>query len=616
MTHRRHRRAATVVTALLAALAALAGCAPAPEQPPDPVAPGAEEAQAAVEGDISLDLPPSPLRGAFNGIEEALADFQWMRASVALDAIDPAGLSAEDAAYHRYLQARVSWVRGDRAGALALLNSARRATISDALRYRIATFGHFMLALSGNPVAAAREAASVLSWAPRERRDVWRRSTWLDLQRASTGQLQAALAEAAEPDWIGWLQLALDSRDAQRPLADVVRQWRARYPEHPAANPLPGGIGLELQATASRRTVALLLPLSGRLGAAGRAVLDGYLAAHYLAANSFATNPSAADQAAAGALPARQLLVLDTDAFADAASAYDSAVARGAEIVIGPLSKEAVTDLATRPARPVPVIALNRIDSTLPATGSPLVQLSLAPEDEAQRIAELAFGSGARRAMIIGPGGAWGEKVDRALRARWAELGGAVVSAATYSDPENYSASVKDALGLSESERRARRIRDMLATNIEFTARRRGDPDVVFLLSREGSEARSLKPLLAFHYAGNIPVYALSSVYNGVPDERNRDLNGINLVETPWLLGASPALRVAIAAADNGGGSYTRLNALGADAFLLQAHFTRLQAGADALLRGNTGLLSMDPQLRMRRELTLATFDAGEIRAQ
>jgi outer membrane PBP1 activator LpoA protein len=73
---------------------------------------------------------------------------------------------------------------------------------------------------------------------------------------------------------------------------------------------------------------------------------------------------------------------------------------------------------------------------------------------------------------------------------------------------------------------------------------------------------------------------------------------------------------VAIAAGDTDSDNYTRLNALGADAFLLQSRFRQLQAGADALLRGDTGLLSMDPQLRIHRELSLATFDGGDLTAQ
>jgi outer membrane PBP1 activator LpoA protein len=155
----------------------------------------------------------------------------------------------------------------------------------------------------------------------------------------------------------------------------------------------------------------------------------------------------------------------------------------------------------------------------------------------------------------------------------------------------------------------------MLATNIEFTPRRRKDPDVIFLLSQNGGEARSIKPLLAFHHAGRVPVYSLPSINNGVTDARNRDLNGIYLVEIPWLLGGNPSLRVAIAAGNTGSDQYARLNALGADAYLLQSNFYRLQSGPDALILGSTGLLSLDPDLKIRRALSRARFDGGTAQA-
>jgi outer membrane PBP1 activator LpoA protein len=195
-------------------------------------------------------------------------------------------------------------------------------------------------------------------------------------------------------------------------------------------------------------------------------------------------------------------------------------------------------------------------------------------------------------------------------------LGGTVTSSATYSTVNDYSSSIKSALLLDASEQRASDLRAMLGTDIEFIPRRRQDTDVIFLLSRSGTEARSIKPMLAFHYAGNLPVYSLATIYNGIPDERNQDLNGIHLVETPWLLGDSPGLRASLAATAVDSGDYTQLNALGADAFLVQSNFIRLQSGADALFRGHTGLLSMDPNLRIQRELSAATIDGGALRAQ
>ncbi|MDZ7784439.1 MAG: penicillin-binding protein activator [Halioglobus sp.] len=562
-----------------------------------PAAPGVHRAERTCPG-----TAPSVHRAAFNAVEQALHRFDWMTASVALDAVPALELNPEDSNYRRYLQARIAWQRGEIARARALLARADSAGNSAALRYRIATFRHHMLALGAEHVAGARVAARLMELAPASSTLSWKRHTWRGLQRARTETLRAALASATDPRWAGWLQLALDSRleRAEKPAA--LRRWLARHPDHPAAGPLPGGMNHLLQRAPGRSKVALLLPLSGSLAPAGRAVLDGYLAAHYARRND-------------GESPV-ELLVLDTGTRLAPDAAYAEAVAWGATMVVGPLDKSAVAALATQVQRPVPVLALNRIDRVLPAAGQALVQFSLAPEDEAVQLAEVAFGRGGRAALVLAPAGPWGEKMEQSLRTRWQELGGNIAGTASYTTREDYSSRIKSALGLTASERRAREVRDMLAANIEFTPRRRRDLDTMFLLSSDGEEARSIKPLLAFHYAGGLPVFAPTSVYSGIPDERNRDLNGLLLLEMPWLLGDSSHLRVAIAAGDTGSDSYTRLNALGADAHLLQAQFRRLQSGPDALIRGNTGLLSMDPRLRIRRELSMATFDGGVIRPE
>lgn len=593
----RHPSRRAHAAALLVLAALLHGCAGAPSQQDTQAPPPVVETQQPDPG-VSLALPPSAYRAQFNAAEQALAGFDWMQASLALEALPATALDADDTAYLHYLRARIAWVRGARDSALDELQQARAASANPALIYRSRTFAFYMFSLRGEHIRAAQEATQLLQLVPEAQRADWKRHAWRELNRADTGALRAALEQDADTAWLAWLQLALDCREPDP--AAAVDAWLARHAQHPAANPLPGGLHHLQPAASGPRRTALLLPLSGRLAPAGRAVLDGYLAAHYAAAGR-------GDATA-------ELLVFDLGS-QSADGAYQAAVSQGASMVIGPLSKESVAQLAARERRPVPVLALNRLDGPAPpAAGSALVQLALAPEDEAATLAQQAYGDGGRLAMIIRPQGAWGEKVERALRERWRDLGGRVVSAATYGEREDYSRGVKDALGVSASEQRARQVRDMLATNIEFTPRRREDPDVVFLLSADGAEARSIKPLLAFHYAGGLPVYALSSVYSGVPDARNRDLDGLHLVETPWLLGASPELRVAIAAGATGSASYTRLNALGVDAYLLGSQFARLRAGPDALLRGTTGLLDMDPQLRIHRELSPATFDKGEIR--
>jgi outer membrane PBP1 activator LpoA protein len=583
---------------------ALCSCAGAPEKEAPETPPVAQKPATPAPGSgIDIRLPPSEFSAEFASAEQALARFDWKSASVAIEPLEGQTLSMDDSSYRQYLLGRIAYLRGDQERALEDLVALEQPGINPALQYRARNVRRHALELARRHAESAQLGDLILRTAPAANRPALRRAIWWDLQRMDDREIEQAKSIASDPQWYGWLEVASIARNSAPGASENLTTWRLNNPQHPAAIDTPGGLNYLLEGEGiPLRKAAVMLPLSSRLAPAGKAVLDGYLAAYY--------------EARATGSTALELLVLDLDRYDSALSAYQDALDQGAGLVVGPLSKSSVGELGTLVERPVPILTLNRTEQVLPASGSALVQMSLAPEDEAASIAEIAFGRGARSALILRPAGDWGNKVEGALKQRWTELGGRVATTTTYTGREDYSAAVKVGLNVNSSEKRARDIRDMLATNIEFTSRRRQDVDAVFLLSRNGPEARSIKPLLAFHYAGSIPVYAMSTIYSGIPDPRDKDLDGINLVETPWILGSNPGLRVAIAAGGTGSDSYARLNALGADAFLLQTRFRQLQAGPDVLFRGNTGFISMDPQLKLHRKLLLATFDGGTIRAQ
>ena len=574
------------------------GCAAAPEKD-TPVEPAPIEQLPEPDPDNAFTLPKSQHTDIFNQAEASLATHDWQQADITLQALPRSAMTTNDKAYLTYLEARIAYTHGDQVQAMTLLDNLLFMDIHPALQYRALSFKHYILEMQGDSLASAQLADQIMRFAPQDTVAAWQRNVWLNLARADKDTLLNARAVVVDPRFRGWLELALVSRDNAYDPSAALTQWRNSHPGHPAGNTLPGGMGYSFQPSKQRDKVALLLPISGPLAPAGKAVLNGFMAGYY--AHGAAGRGSA------------DLEVFDTTAYASASAAYDAAVSQGTTMIVGPLSKESLVDLGTRLERPVPVLALNRIDQVLPAAGSALVQLSLSPEDEVVSAANIAYGKGARNALLITPAGNWGDKMSSALREHWTALGGNISSQATYNGYDDYSNSVKAALSLDASEQRAADIRSIFGSDTEFTPRRRQDADVVFLLSQNDSEARSIKPLLAFHYAGDLPVFALSNIYNGTPDERNRDLNGIYLVEMPWLLGSNPDLRTTIT--DGGvGDNYTRLHALGADAFLVQNDFQRLQAGADALFLGDTGLLRMGPDLIIRREMSLAIFDGSEVK--
>jgi len=579
------------------------GCAGEQARAPEPAAPAPVEAPPPRPAEVDLSLPVSRYDAQFRQAEQLLAGHQWMQASDVLAAIPAAPRTPQDNVYLGYLQARAAYTRGDQALALQRLAQLDTPGLNPALLYRILNFRRYIVDLAGNHLEAAQLGDRLLRLAPPDQRPPLERTLWQNLQQLGDVRLQQALTDAADNQWRGWLELARLDRGGVGQTTEALRGWLAAHPGHPAAERLPGGLAYLLGAGGSPRLVALLVPLSGNLGPAGTALREGYLASYYRARAAGDAN--------------WDLLILDAGRYPSASAAYADAVAQGAGVLVGPLNKEAVAELATQP-RAIPVVALNWVEPPIPpaAGESALVQLSLSPEDEAADLAAAAYGQGARSALIIRPDVEWGTKVSEALRNRWRSLGGTVLDSVAYASSEQYSADVRQLLGIPASEERAREISELMGTQVEFSPRRRQDVDVVFLLSRNGVEARSIRPLLAFHYAGNIPVYATSSIYGGSADPRDRDLTGIRLVEVPWLLDADPDLRDDIARGGGPGAGFPRLNALGADAFLVQSRLLQLQAGPDVAIRGATGLLTLDPQLRMHRQLPLAVFDDGVLKPQ
>ena len=102
------------------------------------------------------------------------------------------------------------------------------------------------------------------------------------------------------------------------------------------------------------------------------------------------------------------------------------------QLVIGPLTKGAVTDLAHSGPLSIPVLALNQIPGTAPAR---LYQFALAPEDEAQQAAERASLDGHTQAFVIVPASDWGARQLQAFAERFKQLGGTVVRVERYGTP-------------------------------------------------------------------------------------------------------------------------------------------------------------------------------------
>jgi outer membrane PBP1 activator LpoA protein len=511
----------------------------------------------------------------------------WLYALSELDAIEPGYISART---ELLIRSQLLWLKGEVTQSNQILNqiTPKNQREQDLLlqerQRRFIEAGKF--------VEAARVALDRASLYDNEHPSVTH-STVFDLLSRATTQRLASELRRTEPksDWHGWLSL----NKAYRAGRLEVLAWLANHPRLPSyALELPSGLRAWLENDPPSR-IAVLLPLSGRLKSAGQNALDG------IAEGLFATFRDPAIRP--------ELVTIDTEAAVTGAAAYAQALEMGADFVIGPLTKERVSELQAIDQLPIPVLALNRSSTSLLPNNSDsptppnteILSLSLAPEDEAEQLAHLAWAEGLRRPMLIAPDTAWGERMRAAFYGAWRQLGGFVRETALLSEGESDNKTIANALATLASEERIREVERAFEAPVDTQARRRDDLDSVVMLVPTPQMAREIRPLLRFHYAGKLPVFAPSAVFQSDDTVTNRDLNGIKFVVAPSALMTSNPKN-------------TPLHSLGVDAAALVDHYRQANESEGTLLFGYVGNLRVDMRGNVRRSLQPVVFSRGRVR--
>ena len=537
------------------------------------------------------------------GARELVEQQRTEEAEVVLSALQFDQLSIEQQTEYAELKAEIALILGDGQEALEWL-TGDRSRLFDGLPMEHQIQIRFKRAeayeYAGEYLAAARERIFLAPLLEDEQATYNHEQIWFDLQLVQEEALRKLADSESSPDVTGWLQLALIAREN---IEDVRQQvlaiddWVNRNRSHPAARQLPGDLALLRQlAQQQPRNIAVLLPLSGPLEQAGNAIRSGILAAWYEARSLGRETPA--------------LSFFDTAINQDAYNVYKQAVFEGADLVIGPLNKTNVQRLKSQELLSVPVLALNYTDSR-DAGPVNLFQFGLAPEDEAEQVANQAWQQGMRRALVMVPDSDWGRKVGDAFIRQWEIQGGSITSKALFNQPDQYLNTVKRALNVHDSEQRHRNLQQILARDVVFEPRRREDVDVIFMIASP-SQARQLKPVLNYQYASDIPVMATSLIYGGSDNpDRDKDLNGIAFVEMPWKLQQTPLESTVENAFKERYAGYETLVALGVDAYRLYPRLPQLVRFPDARVYGVTGTLRLDASRRVHRELTWAEIRNG-----
>ncbi|MHC8365384.1 penicillin-binding protein activator [Pseudomonas sp. ZT5P21] len=498
------------------------------------------------------------------------------------------------------LAAELAMVRNQPKAALTALSHPSLQRLSELpveQQVRTGTVRARALEADGQTLAAARERIFIAPMLSGEAAGKNHEAIWTLIASLPTDQLQPTTND----DLGGWLGLALAVKTAGtlEQQQTAIDNWRTQNPKHPAALQLPLPL-TKLKELASQplSKIALLLPQDGPLASVGKALREGFMAAHYQAQQAGQKPPA--------------IEFYDSSRLTSLDEFYRKAQADGVQLVIGPLEKPLVKQLSARPQLPITTLALNYSEGEQgPAQ---LFQFGLAAEDEAREVSRRARADGLHRAAIMVPKGEWGDRVLRAFSQDWQANGGSIVATERVDQPVQLAQQIADMFQLRQSEGRAKSLQSTVGSQVAAQPSRRQDIEFIFLAATP-QQAQQIKPTLNFQYAGDVPVYATSHVFSASGDvNQYNDMNGIRFCETPWLLDANDPLRKQVTAQwPQAGGSLGRLYAMGVDAYRLAPRLGQLKALPDSRIEGQSGSLGMTQNQRVVRQLPWAQFVSGQV---
>jgi outer membrane PBP1 activator LpoA protein len=465
------------------------------------------------------------------------------------------------------------------------------------------------------PLPVLREAAQIRGYAyfglgryADGVREFVEREIWLDdaaeilaNQRSIWDSLPAdaaATAPTGDPVIDGWLALAPLARVQAEPAEFRRRllEWRQTYVAHPAAGGLLAELLNEQRTAGTRPTqIALLLPLSSSQRTQAIAVRDGFLASHLESGHIRESTVTVYDTAARGAT-----------------NAYLQAQLDGADFIVGPLLRPEVEEVMGQSGF-IPTLALNWAQIDAPFLQS-FYQFGLAPEDEVRAIAQQAIAANQTTAIALVASDERGYRLLNSFRAEFEALGGRVLGSAGYvPGARDVAGTITSLLNIARSTQRHRRLEANLGVDVAFEPRRRQDVGMIFLQA-DSPMGRLLAPNLRFYYAGDIPTYATSEIFDPGNRGGDADLNGVMFPDVPLLLSpdlkAAGLIRELQAHWPQRAAQWIRLYGLGFDAYQLIPALYSEDAAAWPLA-GISGRLSIDPLGRIRRDMPFAQFRNG-----
>ncbi|MGB3726273.1 MAG: penicillin-binding protein activator [Glaciecola sp.] len=409
-------------------------------------------------------------------------------------------------------------------------------------------------------------------------------------------------------DHAALLQIIEDSSLNDKLRQKNLQQWLTQYADAPIALNVPSQISqyLLLNSQQQQRT-AVLLPLSGRLTSQGNAIKQGVLTA-YLDRLELQSNQQ---------VPS--LTFIDTGSLSQLSSDVNAGTLSEFDMIIGPLLKSHVEQLASFDLNKAKKVLLNNIDETQAFDNNLYTYYALSPEQEAVQLANVIYSRNVTNPVLINDSSAMGKRLSEAFSEQWSRLHPAGANTSkpnnlteiAYTNNKSMRIGITSALDVLQSQRRIQQLSNLSSERVYSVTRNRRDVDA-FIVFAKPEDLELINPIIessiSLFTEQQVPVFASSYSYNHKQNKNTqRDLKNLVFIDMPWLLpeGRQSALSAQINTLFNQPPSaFLRLFAFGYDALALSENMAQLSTFKHMHIKGLSGTLQISDDKTLLRELS------------
>lgn len=456
------------------------------------------------------------------------------------------------------------------------------------------------------PFDTSRELSTLYGLIPSDQEEAISDQIWANLQRYSAQTITQLTTKPEEEILDGWLQLAVYVKtfgnDVPQ-LKNTLEKWLAENADHPAATYTPKSITDILSLTIIQPVnTALLLPLTGKFDKQAQLIRDGFIMAMM--------NDEKRENNAT-------LTIIDTNT--ESLDAIKAKIQeKQIDFIVGPLLKENIAQMQQQhrtEERTIPSLALNIPDELI--EGTDICYLALSPEQEVAQAAKHLAAEGAQYPLILAPQSSYGERVVEAFNDEWRKYSNNKVAVNLFGDKRQLQRNINNVFGLQDSQQNIAQMEGLLNIKLESQPRSRRDIDAVYIVA-SSDELTLIKPFIevAINPDTRPPKLYSNSKSNG-GGRQYEDLTGVSYSDIPLLIHPKAEIAEQMERLwPKDSNAERRLQALGMDAYRLMVELPQMKTVEGYTIDGQTGVLSIDDQCVVQREISWAEHGATSEQAQ